>query len=319
MVTVSLAVTLGSTPLAGVAQPTTKVPRVGLLRPGSSPDPHVDAFRRALQDLGYVEGQTIALEYRWAEGRSAQYPRLVAELLQLKVDVIVTQGEEAARAVKEATSTIPIVMATSGDPVGAGLVASLARPGANVTGLSAVTPDVISKQLQLLKEAVPTAARVAILSIPGNFAVAHSVKEAQGAARTLGLTLQPREVRTPDDLGAAFDAMTRERAQALFLFADVFTITHQKRILDIAAKRRMPTMCTWLEAENCFMSYGASRLDMFRLAATYVDKILKGAKPGDLPVEQPTKLELVVNARTARTLGLTIPPSILARAEQVIQ
>jgi putative ABC transport system substrate-binding protein len=319
MVTVSLAVTLGSTPLAGVAQPTTKVPRVGLLRPGSSPDPHVDAFRGALQDLGYVEGQTIALEYRWAEGRSAQYPRLAAELVQLKVDVIVTQGEEAARAVKEATSTIPIVMATSGDPVGAGLVASLARPGANVTGLSAVTPDVISKQLQLLKEAVPTAARVAILSIPGNFAVAHSVKEAQGAARTLGLTLQPREVRAPDDLGAAFDAMTRERAQALFLFADVFTITHQKRILDIAAKRRMPTMCTWLEAANCFMSYGASRLDMFRLAATYVDKILKGAKPGDLPVEQPTKLELVVNARTARALGLTIPPSLLARADHIVE
>ncbi len=319
MATMILAFTLGSTPLVGEAQQVAKTPRVGLLRPGSPPDPYVDAFRRGLQDLGYVEPQTISLEYRWAEGRSARLPRLAAELVQLKVDVIVTQGEEAARAVKEATSTIPIVMATSGDPVGAGLVASLARPGGNATGLSAVTPEVISKQLQLLKEAVPRVSRVVILSIPGNLALAHSVKEAQGAARTLGLTLQPRNVRSPDELGPAFDAMTRERAEALFLFADTFTITHQKRILDLAAKRRLPTMCTWLESTDCLMSYGTDRLDMFRLAATYVDKILKGARPGDLPVEQPTKFELVVNARTAKTLGLTIPPSILARADRVIQ
>ena len=189
LATMSLAFTLGSMPLVGEAQRAAKTPRVGLLRPGSPPDPYVDAFRRGLQDLGYVEPQTISLECRWAEGRSERLPRLATELVRLNVDVIVTQGEEAARVVKEATSTIPIVMATSGDPVGAGLVASLARPGGNITGLSAVTPEVISKQLQLLKEAVPGASRVAILSIPGNLALAHSVKEAQGAARTLGLTL----------------------------------------------------------------------------------------------------------------------------------
>jgi putative ABC transport system substrate-binding protein len=313
--------TLGmlAAPRAPDAQPAAKIPRVGLLRPGSPPDPYVDAFRRGLQDLGHVERQTIALEYRWAEGKTALFPRLATELVQLKVDVIVTQGEEAARSVKEATSTIPIVMATSGDPVGAGLVASLARPGANVTGLSAVTPDVISKQLQLLKEAVPRVARVAILSIPGNRAVAHSVKEANDAAGTLALTLQPRDVRAPDDLGPAFDAMMRERAQAVFLFADIFTITHQRRILDLAAKHRLPTMCTWLEAANCLMSYGTNRFDMFRLAASYVDKILKGAKPADLPIEQPTKFELVINLKTAKALGLTIPHSLLLRADHVIQ
>ena len=307
------------TPSAAEAQQPAGIPRVGLLRPGSPPDPYVDAFRRGLRDMGYVEQQTITLEYRWAEGRLERLPRLAAELVQLKVDVIVTQGEEAARAAKNATRTIPIVMATSGDPVGAGLVTSLARPGGNVTGLGAVTPEVISKQLQLLKEAVPRVIRVAILAIPGNVALAHSVKEAQGAARALGLTLQPREVHTPEELGPAFDAMSRDRPEALFLFADVFTITHQRRILDLAAKHRLPTMCTWREATNCLMSYGTDRFDMFRLAATYVDKLLKGAKPADLPVQQPTKLELVVNARTAKTLGLTIPPSLLARADQVIE
>jgi ABC-type uncharacterized transport system substrate-binding protein len=306
-------------PLAAEAQPAAKIPRVGLLRPGSPPDPYVDAFRRGLEDLGYVERQTIAFEYRWAEGKLTLLPRLATELVQLKVDVIVTQGEEAARAVKAATSTIPIVMATSGDPVGAGLVSSFARPGANVTGLSAVTPDVITKQLQILKEGVPRVARVAILSIPGNRAVEHSVKEAKDVAGTLALTVQIRDVRAPDDLGPAFDAMVRERAQAVFLFADVFTITHQRRILDLAAKHRLPTMCAWLEAANCLMSYGTNRFDMFRLAASYVDKILKGAKPADLPVEQPTKFELIINLKTAKALGLTIPQSLLLRADQVIK
>ena len=318
IVTVSLAFALVS-PLAGETQQAAKIPRVGLLRPGSPPDPYVEAFRQGLRDLGYVEPQTIALEYRWAEGRAARLPRLAAELVQLKVDVIVTQGEEAARVVKQATSTIPIVMATSGDPVGTGLVASLARPGGNVTGLSAVTPDIIGKQLQLLKEAVPKVSRVAILTVPGNMTIVHSMKEAQAAARTLGLTLQPRDVRAPDDLGPAFDAMSRERADALYLFADTFTIAHQRQILNLAAKHRLPTICTWRESRDCLMSYGTDRLDMFRRAATYVDKILKGAKPADLPVEQPTKLELVLNTRTAKALALTIPPSVLSRADHVIQ
>jgi putative tryptophan/tyrosine transport system substrate-binding protein len=306
-------------PLEGDAQQSAKIPRVGLLRPGAPPDPYVEAFQRRLRDLGYVERQTIVFEYRWAEGKSARLPSLAAELVQLKVDVIVTQGEEAARAVKQATSTIPIVMATSGDPVGAGLVASLARPGGNLTGLSAVTPEIVGKQLQLLKEAAPKVSRVAILSVPGNLAMAHSVKEAQGAAHMLGLTLQPRNVRAPEQLGLAFDAMTRDRAEALFLFADIFTITYQRRIMELATKHRLPTVCAWRESADCLLIYGTDRFDMFRGAATYVDKILKGAKPADLPIEQPTKFELVINLKTAKALGLTIPQSVLLRADEVIQ
>jgi putative ABC transport system substrate-binding protein len=231
----------------------------------------------------------------------------------------VTQGEEGARAVKQATGTIPIVMATSGDPVGAGLVTSLAHPGGNVTGLSAVQPDVTTKQLELLKDAVPRLSRVAMLSVSGNVTMANAVKEAQGAARTLKLAVQVRNVRTPADLEPAFDAMARDRAQALFLFGDVFTITHQRRILELAAKHRLPALCAWRESTDCLMMYGTDRNAMFRAAATYVDKILKGAKPGDLPIEQPTKFELVINLTTAKALGLTIPPSLLLRADQVIE
>ena len=308
-------------PAAADAQQPGKIPRVGLLRPGSPPDPYVDAFRQGLRDLGYVEGQTIAIEYRWAEGRPARLPLLAAELVQLKVGVIVTQGEAATRAVKEATSTIPIVMATSGDPVGAGLIASLARPGGNVTGLSSVGPDITGKQLQLLKEAVPKVSRVAILYNPTILGTVLVVKEAQVAARTLGLTVHPVEVRVPDDLGPAFDAMTRERAEALYAPGDPFTFTNQRRILDLAAKRRLPVISVFRDFADGggLMSYGPNRLDMFRRAATFVDKILKGAKPADLPVEQPTKLELVVNLKTAKALGLTIPQSVLIRADQVIQ
>jgi ABC-type uncharacterized transport system substrate-binding protein len=296
-----------------------KVPRIGLLRPGSPPDPYVDAFRQGLRDLGYVERQTIAIEYRWAEGKSARLPLLAVELVHLKVDVIVTQGEVATRAVKETTSTIPIVMATSGDPVGAGLVASLARPGGNVTGLSVMAPDLTGKQLQLLKEAVPKLSRVAVLFNPTNLATVLIVKEAQAAAPPLGLTVQPVEVRAPDELGPTFDAMTKERAEALLAIGDPFTITHQRGILDLAAKRRLPTTCNWLESAGCLMSYGSNRLDMFRRAAVFVDKILKGRKPADLPVEQPTKFELVINLKTAKQIGLTIPQSMLYRADKVIK
>jgi len=318
-VTAGLVTVLGLTALVAHAQQATKMPRVGVLRLGLPPDPYVDAFRRGLRDVGYVEGQTIALEYRWAEGKANRLPGLAAELVQLKVDVIVTQGEEATRAAKDATSTIPIVMASSGDPVVSRLVQSLARPGGNVTGLSTVAPEIIKKQLQLLKEAVPKVSRVAILSIPGNLALVQSVKEAQAATRTLGLTIQVHEVRSADELGSAFDAMKRERADALFLFADAFTVNYQKPIFDLATKRRLPTTCASLESTDCLLIYGTSRLEMFRLAATYVDKILKGAKPADLPVEQATKFELIVNARTAKALGITIPRSILGRADQVIQ
>jgi putative ABC transport system substrate-binding protein len=299
----------------------TKIPRVGLLRPGSPPDPYVDAFLQGLLALGYVEQQTIAIEYRWAEGKSARLPLLAAELVHLKVDLIVTQGELATRAVKEATSTIPIVMATSGDPVGAGLVASLSRPGGNVTGLSSVAPDLNGKQLHLLKEAVPKVSRVAILYDRTNLATVLGVKEVQVAALALGLTVQPLEVRGPDDFGPGFDAMTRERAEALVTFGDPFTITHQRRILDFAAKRRLPAISQFRDFadDGGLMSYGPNRLDMFRRAATFVDKILRGAKPADLPVEQPTKFELVINLKTAKQIGLRIPPNVLARADKVIK
>ena len=306
-------------PLAAEAQQAAKIPRVGILRPGSPPDPYVDAFRQGLRDLGWVEGQSIALEYRWAKGRSELFPGLASDLVKLGVDVIVTQGEETARAVKQATSTIPIVMATSGDPVGARLVASLARPGGNVTGLSAVQPDVMAKQLQLLNDAVPRLSRVAILSVSGNVTMANAVKEAEGAARSLRLTVQVRQVRTSEDLAPAFAAMARDHAQALLLFGDVFTLTHQRRILELAAKHRLPTLCAFRESTDCLMMVGTDRYVMFKRAAAYVDRILKGAKPGDLPIEQPTKFELVINLKTAKALRLTIPPSLLARADQVIE
>jgi putative ABC transport system substrate-binding protein len=301
------------------AQQAKKVPRVGVLRPGSPPDPYVDAFRQGLRDLGYVEGKNIAIEYRWAEGRSARLPLLAAELVHLKVDVIMTQGEVATRVVKEATSTIPIVMATSGDPVGAGLIASLAHPGGNVTGLSSVSTELTGKRLQLLKEAVPKVSRVVFLYNPTILGIVLGAKEAQDAAPPLGLTVQLMEVRGPDELGPAFDAMTRSSAEALFAIGDPFTITHQKQILDLAAKRRLPTTCDWLESAGCLISYGPNRLDMFRRAATFVDKILKGTKPGDLPVEQPMKFELVINLKTAKQIGLTIPQSVLYRADKVIK
>jgi ABC-type uncharacterized transport system substrate-binding protein len=246
------------------AQQAKKVPRVGILRPGSPPDPYVDAFRQGLRDLGYIERQTIAIEYRWAEGKSMRLPLLATELIQLKVDVILTQGEVATRTVKEATSTIPVVMATSADPVAAGLVASLARPGGNVTGLSIMAPEISGKQLQLLKEAVPKVSRVAILYNPNILGQVLSVKEAQVAAPPLGLTVQPVEVRAPDELGPAFDAMTRERADALLAIGDPFTVTHQRGILELAAERRLPSTCNWLESAQCLISYGPNRLDMFR-------------------------------------------------------
>ncbi len=310
---------LATVPLESAAQAPRKIPRVALLRPDSSPDPYVEAFRAGLRDLGYVEQKTIVLEYRWAEGRATRLRALAADLVRLDPDVIVTQGEEGARAAKEATDRIPIVMATSGDPVGAGLVASLAHPGGNITGLSTVTPDMVSKQLQLLREAVPRVSRVAVPSVPGNVALARGLAEAHGAAKALRLTLQPTEGGAADELGRAFDEMARRHADALFLFADVFTIGHQKPILALAARHRLPTLCAWLEAPDCMMNFGASRAEMFRLAATYVDKILNGVKPADLPVAQPTKLELVINTRVARSLGLTIAPSVLTRADQVIE
>ncbi len=306
-------------PLAADAQQAAKVWRIGIL--ANVPGPHWDAFRQGLRQLGYVEGQNIALENRWGEGRFDRLPALVGELVRLRVDLIVTAGTPAARAAKEATTTIPIVAVTVGDPVGTGLVASLARPGGNLTGLSDITVDLSAKRLEFLKEVVPTAFRIAVLWNPAHPTNPLQLRETQVAAHALGMTLQSLEVRGSDELERTFAAMRREHAGALVVLADPVMLLHRGRLADLAAKNRLPTMYPFREYVDAggLMSYGPSFSDLFRRAATLVDKILKGAKPADLPVEQPTKFELVINLKTAKALGLTIPQSVLIRADEVIQ
>jgi putative ABC transport system substrate-binding protein len=288
----------------------------------SSADQRVwDTARQGLRDLGYVEGQSITLEVRWAEGRSERLPELVAELVRLKVDVLVVASTPGALAAKNATRTTPIVFLGVGDPVGSGLVASLARPGSNLTGLSLLNPEVSGKRLELLKESLPSLSRVAVLTNPGNPIHAVYWKETHAAARTLGLRLQPVKVRAPDDFDEAFRAAASGRADALLAFDDPLTVGHRARLVTLAAKYRLPTMYGFREFPDArrLLSYGPNLLDQYRRTATYVDRILKGARPADLPVEQPTKFELVINRRTAQALGLAIPPSVLARADQVIE
>jgi putative ABC transport system substrate-binding protein len=281
----------------------------------------LEAFRHGLRELGYVEGQNIVIESRWAEGNYDRLPGLAAELVGLKMDVIVAAAVPAIRAAKEATRTIPIIMATVVDPVATGLVASLARPGGNITGLSTMAPAVVGKQLEMLKQVVPDASRVAVLWNPANPGNAPQLREAEVAAKTFGLRLQPLEARNPNDFDGAFVMMTRQQAGGLIVLVDAMFNEHRTRIADLAAKGRLPAVYGLPEHAEAggLMAYGASRPELFRRAATYVDKILKGAKPADLPVEQPTKFELVINAKTAKALGLTIPPSVLLRADQVIQ
>jgi putative ABC transport system substrate-binding protein len=281
----------------------------------------LEAFRQGLGKLGHVEGQNFAIESRWAEGKYDRLPGLAAELVLLKVDVILAVAVPAIRAAKEATSTIPIVMAIVVDPVATGLVASLARPGGNITGLSNMAPDLVGKQLEMLKEVVPTASRVAVLWNPANPGNAPQMRAAEVAARTMGVRLQPVDARNPNDLDSAFAAMTKERAGALLVLVDSMLNEQRTRIADLAAKSRLATAYGLPEHAQAggLMSYSANRSDLFRRAATYVDKILKGAKPGDLPVEQPATFELVINLKTARALGLTIPQSLLARADEVIR
>ncbi len=322
VLTVVFALASLAPPPAADAQPA-RVARIGFLGYVSpSATPHlVEAFRRGLRDLGYVEGQNVAIEFRWAEGRLERLPDLAAELVRLKVDVIVAQGTPGPLAAKQATRTIPIVMAAAGDPVGAGLVASLARPGGNVTGLSLQVPELGGKRLQLLQEVVPGVSRVAVLWNAANPYPALVVRETELAARTLGVQLQSLEVRGPDDFETAFQAATRGHAGALITVDDPLTVNQRARIVDFAGKSRLPAMYGVREFVDAggLMAYGAHVPDMWRRAATYVDKILKGAKPADLPVEQPTRFELVVNMKTAKALGLTIPQSVLIRADQVIQ
>jgi len=267
-----------------------------------------------------VEGQNIAIEYRWAEGKYERYPALAADLVRLKVDVIVAVGGAATEAAQQATRTIPIVMSIVNDPVGSGLVPSLARPGGNVTGTSVMAPDLVGKQLAVLKEIAPNVSRVALLRNPANPASAAQLREAEAAARALGVRLQILEARNPQEIDSAFAAMTRERAGGLVILADSIFTNQLRQIAEIAAKKRLPAIHVGTEYAEAggLMGYSANFLDLERRAATYVDKILKGAKPGDLPVEQPTKFELVINLRTAKAIGLTIPPALLQRADQII-
>jgi len=312
-------------PLAAAAQPPEKVPRVGYLSPGSPSEPfrqrRFEAFRQGLRELGYVEGQNIAIESRWAEGKYDRYPALAADLVRLKVDVIVTVGGRASQVAQQATRTIPIVMSVVIDPLGSGLVSSLARPGGNVTGLSLMASDLVGKQLQVLKEVVPEVSRVALLWNPANPGSAPQLRAAEAAARVLGVRLQTLEARAPQEIDSAFAAMTRERAGALVVLSDAILLNQRRQIAELAAERRLPAVYGPSEHAEAggLMAYSANLLDLERRAATYVHKILKGAKPADLPVEQPTKFELVINMRTAKALGLTLPPSVLGRADQIIE
>ena len=319
---VALAVILGLAPLAAEAQ-AGKMYRIAFLGAGSAQSEayEVDALRAGLHDLGYLEGKNIVIEYRWAEGKYDRLPDLAAELVRLKVDVIVTGGTQSTQAAMKATTTIPIVMVGTGDPLRSGLVASLARPGGNVTGSTQLGAEVAGKRLQILKDIVPNVSRVAFLWNRANVSHMPYFNELQAAARGLRLTLQSVEVQEPHEFEKAFAGMMRERPDALIVTADG---THQLRqawIVDFAAKRRLPVMYQlkeYVEAGG-LMSYGTSITDIYRHAAIYVDKILKGAKPADLPVEQPTKFDLVINLKTAKALGLTIPQSVLLRADQVIE
>ena len=305
------------------AQQPKKVPRIGFLN-ATSPSAvsaRIEAFQQGLRELGYVEGKNIVIEYRYAEGKPDRLPALAAELVRLQVDVIVTAGATDTRAAKQATATIPIVMAQDNDPVGSGFVASLARPGGNITGLANVSPEVSGKRLELLKESVSKLSRVAVLGNATNPGNAQALRETEDAARALGLKLQYLEVQSPDGLETALKAAAKERSQALITLQNPVASTHRTRLVELVAKSRLPAMYFnkgFVESGG-LMSYGVNVDDLNRRAATYVDKILKGRKPADLPVEQPTKFEFVINLKAAKQIGLTIPPNVLARADRVIK
>jgi ABC-type uncharacterized transport system substrate-binding protein len=318
---VVLALSLTLAPLAAPAQqPPGKTARIGFLG-DVVPSFLVEAFRRGLHELGYVEGQNIAIEYRFSEGKYERLPGLAAELVRLKVDVIVASSPPATEAAKQATSTIPIVFTVSGDPVADGFVASLARPGGNLTGLATISPELVGKQLEMLKTVAPKVSRVAVLQNPSNQGHRPTLRRAEDAARTLEVQLQILAARNPSEIEAAFAAMSSQRAGGVLVLRDAMFRAHRAQIVALAAKSRLPAVYGLREEAEAggLMAYGASVPLLFRRAATYVDKILKGAKPADLPVEQPTKFELVINLKTAKALGLTIPQSILTRADEVIQ
>ena len=305
------------------AQQSAKVPRIGFLGAAypSTNAARMEAFRQGLRELGYVEGKNIIIEYRWAEGKTERLPDLAAELVRLKVDIIVTAGPAATRPAKEATSTIPIVMAFDNDPVGSGFVASLARPGGNITGLSALFPELSGKRLELLKEVVPMLSRMAVLGTSTNLGNAQALKEIELAAGAFKVQLQTLDVLHPTAIEPAFRTAVRGRADAVLVLSSAVIFSQRTQIADLAVKNRLPVNFPQSEyvEDGGLMSYAPNYADLFRRAATYVDKILKGAKPADLPVEQPKKFEFIINLKAAKQIGLTIPPNVLARADRVIR
>ena len=314
--------TIAFRPQSAYGQQPASPRRIGVLLVGWSPErKEVQEFRQGLRDAGYAEGRDVVIEWRSANGDYSRVPELVADLVQHKVDVIVLESTVAAQAAKRATSTIPIVLAVVGDPIGSGLVASLARPGGNITGLSLMIPELNAKRLQLLKEAIPRLTRVAVLWNPDTPPHAKMVQDLKAAAPSLSIELSVVGARTPEELDAAFSAVGRAHVQALYMLEGPFSMTHRTTVLKLASKARLPTIYGQRESVDAggLMSYGTNFDDLFRRSAGYVDKILKGAKPGDLPIEQPTKFELVINLKTARRLGITIPESILLRADEVIR
>jgi putative tryptophan/tyrosine transport system substrate-binding protein len=323
---VVLSLSMFLAPLAAEAQPA-RVHRIGFISSASSSAMAArdEAFRQGLSALGYVVGQNITIEYRWADGKNERLPGFAAELVNLKLDVIVTHGGVATRAVQQASTTTPIVIAAADDPLAAGLVASLARPGANITGLSLMTPDLTPKRLELLlellKEILPGLTRVAVLWNSANPISEPELRKAEAAARSLGLQLQSLGMRDPHEFATAFSSMKREHAGVVFMLPDAMFFGRRNEIVDLAASSRLPLVAHLREFADAggLMTYGPNVADVHRRAATYVDKILKGAKPGDLPIEQPTKFELVINLKTAKALGLSIPPSLLVRADEIIQ
>jgi putative ABC transport system substrate-binding protein len=319
----TVAGSLLAAPLASEAQRGTKVWRIGVLETTSAGAnaTNLAAFRQALSELGYAEGRNIVFEYRFAEGAPERFKDLAAELVRLKVDLILTRGTPAVLAAKAATQTIPVVMAASGDPILSGVVPNLAKPGGNVTGLSAIIVEISGKRLELLRQVVPALHRLGVLLNMGNPNNALQRSETERVARSVGVQLQELDVRKPGDLAPAFEAATRRRTDGLFVLTDAITQAHLGTIVQLAARHRLPAMYSAREfvEGGGLISYGVNYADLYRRSAQFVDKIFKGAKPGDLPVEQPTRFELLINLKTAKALGLTIPQSLLLRADEVIQ
>jgi len=318
---VVLALGLLAAPLAAEGQQARKVPVIGYLIERSGPTAFDEAFRLGLRELGYSEGRNVVVEYRWADGKAERLPALAAELVRLKVDIIVTSGTPGGLAAKNATSTIPIVLASGGDFVADGLVASFSRPGANITGLSVFARELSGKRLEILKEAIPGMTRVAAAFNTLNPGTRSLFKETEAAATKLGLKVLPLDIHFPDGVERAFSEAVRLRASAVVIISDGATIVHRAQLGSAALQHHLPTIFankTYLEGGG-LMSYGPDIIEVWRRAATYVDRILKGAKPAEMPIEQPTKFELVISLKTSKALGLTIPPSLLLRADQVIE